>query len=250
MTSTSLRAVLFDFDGTLGYYRPTHLDLYVEVARAHGVEVTLEALRGAVEDAWAPWETEYGVDHSAHSGDEAAFNAIRAELHRGRYASAGVQGEAAVLEAIARELCAAESDPVHFALFEDSVPALERVRHAGLAAYIVSNHIWRLPEVISALGLSGGDGGALVAGTLTSARVGYRKPHPRIFEAALRLAGCEAGEALYVGDNIAHDIEGARAVGMHAVLIDRGGTKGYPGAVRSLLEIPLVAPVSGLEGAL
>ena len=38
------------------------------------------ALRRAVDAGWAPWKTAYGVDHSAHSADEAAFAAIRAQL--------------------------------------------------------------------------------------------------------------------------------------------------------------------------
>jgi putative hydrolase of the HAD superfamily len=219
------KAVLFDFDGTLGYYLPSHLELYVRAAAEHGV---------TVDAAWGPWETGYGVDHSAHSADEAAFNAIRALLHRGRYLAAGVQADDAALEAISSQLCALECEPVHFALFEDTLPALERLREAGVPAYIVSNHIWRLPEVVHALGL-----GAYVRSTLTSARAGYRKPHPEIFRAAAAMAGEEPHDLLYVGDNVAHDVEGARAAGMRAVLIDRMGKSGRPDAIRSLLEVPL-----------
>ena len=50
------------------------------------------------------------------------------------------------------------------------------------------------------------------AEVMTSARVGYRKPHPRIFEAAAAMAGEPVEALLYVGDNVAHDVEGARAV--------------------------------------
>lgn len=237
-----MRAVLFDFDGTLGLYRPSHLELYASVAAAHGVDVTVEALRAAVDAGWAPWETEYGVDHSAHSTDEAAFAAIRAQLHVGRYVAAGVDAPAEVLQAIADELVTAEAAPEHFALFDDTVPALERVRAAGLRSYVVSNHIWRLPEVIEALGLWRADGLGLVAEVMTSARVGYRKPHPRIFQAAAAMAGEAASALCYVGDNLAHDVEGSRAVGMRAVLIDRGGKhETIEGAdvVRSLMEVPL-----------
>lgn len=238
----TVRAVLFDFDGTLGRYRPSHLELYVQVAAAHGIDVTVEALRGAVDAGWAPWETAYGVDHSAHSADEAAFAAIRAQLHIGRYLGAGVQAPAEALQAAADELVVAEAAAEHFALYEDTVPALERVRAAGLRSYIVSNHIWRLPEVIAALGLWRADGGGLIAEVMTSARVGYRKPHPRIFEAAATMAGEAVGALLYVGDNVAHDVEGARAVGMRAVLIDRDGKhEGLAGVdiVRSLMEVAL-----------
>lgn len=238
-----VRAVLFDFDGTLGYYRPTHLELYVTAAAERGVRADLDALRDAVDAGWQPWETQYGVDHSAHSLSEAAFGAIRALLHLGRYEAAGVHGDAAVMQAIVDDLVRLEADPQHFALYEDTVPALERVRAAGLRSYIVSNHIWRLPEAIDALGL-----GALVEGVLTSARVGYRKPHPEIFRQAAMMANEEPAHLLYVGDNVAHDVRGAEAAGMRAVLIDRAG-EASPAArreasadmvvIHSLMEVPL-----------
>ena len=53
------------------------------------------------------------------------------------------------------------------------------------------------------------------------------KPHPSIFEAALKLAGVAARESVMVGDSLAHDIEGARRVGMRgdagAALARRSG---------------------------
>jgi FMN phosphatase YigB (HAD superfamily) len=50
---------------------------------------------------------------------------------------------------------------------------------------------------------------------------GYVKPHPTIFQAALQQLGAEPAEAAMVGDSIEEDIEGARALGMRAILIDR-----------------------------
>jgi FMN phosphatase YigB (HAD superfamily) len=42
-----------------------------------------------------------------------------------------------------------------------------------------------------------------------------------------------------VGDSAEDDIDGARALGMHAVLLDREGwSDGSMGAIRSLLELP------------
>ena len=236
---TGLRAVLFDFDGTLGYYLPSHLELYVEAAEEQGVAVTLGALRSAIDAGWAPWETAYGVDHSAHSGSEEGFAEVRALLHLGRFAAAGVEADPAVMQSIADRLVVLEADPRHLALFQDTVPALERVRAAGLRAYIVSNHIWRLPEAVEALGLWSPGGGGLVEDVLTSARVGYRKPHPEIFRAAAAMAGEDPSTLLYVGDNVAHDVEGARAAGMRAVLIDRAGKSADASAIRSLMEVPL-----------
>ena len=50
---------------------------------------------------------------------------------------------------------------------------------------------------------------------------GRVKPHPTIFKAALELLGVAPAEAVMVGDSLEEDIEGARALGMRAILVDR-----------------------------
>ena len=57
-----------------------------------------------------------------------------------------------------------------------------------------------------------------VVGSRAHGRV---KPHPTIFHAALELLGVEAPDAVMVGDSLEEDVEGARALGMRAILIDR-----------------------------
>ena len=52
----------------------------------------------------------------------------------------------------------------------------------------------------------------------SAADVGYLKPHPRIFEAALACMEIEPEEAVFVGDNPVADIAGAQGAGMRAVL--------------------------------
>ena len=52
---------------------------------------------------------------------------------------------------------------------------------------------------------------------VSSSAHGFLKPHPSIFEAALRLVGAAPGESVMVGDSLAHDIEGARRAGMRVV---------------------------------
>ncbi len=74
--------------------------------------------------------------------------------------------------------------------------------------------------------------------SVSSAAAGEPKPSPAVFRAALELAGAEAGEAVHVGDSVEGDVEGARAAGIRAVLVDRSGTA-PPGveAVGSLEEV-------------
>jgi len=54
---------------------------------------------------------------------------------------------------------------------------------------------------------------------LVSEDVGWRKPHRRIFEEALRRLGVKADETVYVGDSPLEDIKGAKALGMRTVFV-------------------------------
>jgi putative hydrolase of the HAD superfamily len=228
----ALRAVCLDFQDTLACFEHSHDALYVQAAREHGVELTVDALAAPLDDAWAKWRTPLGIDHSAASKDRQSFRAVRLEVHRYRFRAAGVDGD--VVDPIVERLEELESQPEHYRLFDDVLPALDRLARAGVAALVVSNHLWELPEIVRALGL-----GAKLEGVLTSARVGYRKPHPAIYAAALRLAGCDPSEVLFVGDNPESDVDGPRAAGMCAVLLDRAGTHEGADVIRSLMEITL-----------
>ena len=83
---------------------------------------------------------------------------------------------------------------------------------------IVSN--FAIPEcVFRLLKMSGID--TLFDVIVVSGAVNKRKPSPEIFKGALKLVGVLAEEAVFVGDTIDADIEGAKGVGMKAVYIER-----------------------------
>jgi putative hydrolase of the HAD superfamily len=78
-----------------------------------------------------------------------------------------------------------------------------------------------------------------VTGVVTSADAGAAKPDAAIFERALELAGVERQGAVHVGDSLDNDVEGARAVGIRAILVQRDGDPpAGVEAVRSLIELP------------
>ncbi|ADT84201.1 TIGR02253 family HAD-type hydrolase [Thermococcus barophilus] len=59
----------------------------------------------------------------------------------------------------------------------------------------------------------------------TSEEAGFFKPHPKVFETALKKAGVKGEEAVYVGDNPLKDCVGARQVDMISILLDKTGEK-------------------------
>ncbi len=117
-------------------------------------------------------------------------------------------------------------------VFDDVVPALRALREAGVRTAFVSNCSEDTGPLLADLGLSD-----LVDVVVLSHEVGSAKPAPRIFEVALEGLGVAAGDAVLVDDQPGF-CEGAAAVGIRAVRIDRaGGT----GEVADLLQaLPLV----------
>ena len=53
--------------------------------------------------------------------------------------------------------------------------------------------------------------------TFTAEKVGFKKPHPKIFETAIQETQARVEHSLMVGDSLEADIEGALQCGMHAV---------------------------------
>ena len=76
-------------------------------------------------------------------------------------------------------------------------------------------------------------------GIVTADMVKAYKPHPALFKKALEVSDCTADEVVHIGDSITSDANGASAVGIKPILLDRDGKYGtldIPVA-RSLLEV-------------
>jgi len=85
-----------------------------------------------------------------------------------------------------------------------------------------------------------------IDGVVTSHSIGWQKPHRRIFERALELAGTTAPETAMVGDRMLADIWGAKRLGMRAVLRRTAATDQAPievtpdATIDDLTELPAV----------
>jgi len=66
--------------------------------------------------------------------------------------------------------------------------------------------------------------------------IGASKPHPDMFQAALKQAGVAAEDIIHVGDDPDHDIRGARDIGMHTIWVNTRH-KAWPGGERADREI-------------
>jgi putative hydrolase of the HAD superfamily len=124
----------------------------------------------------------------------------------------------------------------------ESVEALRRLDALGVPMGVVSNASGQIEEVLSRSGVCqvGAGPGVEVRVVIDSDVVGVAKPDPRIFEPALEhFPGVDRTRIVYVGDSITMDIDGARAAGLHPVLLDPYGD--HPEAdfdrIASLLDL-------------
>lgn len=98
---------------------------------------------------------------------------------------------------------------------EGTADALDRIRAAGVRTAVVSNSEGKLDTLFEQIGLLD-----RVEFIVDSAREGVCKPDPEIFYRALRKLRVEAEHTVYAGDLPTVDVAGARAAGIHPVLID------------------------------
>jgi putative hydrolase of the HAD superfamily len=138
-------------------------------------------------------------------------------------------------------------DCLRFTVFADARQTLIELREQALRLIVVSNWDISLGEVLDRAGLL-----CLLDGVLSSAEVGYPKPDPRIFTAALELAGgVLPADAMHVGDSPELDVRGALSAGITPILLHRGETvegeaTGVPGdplalgvsVISSLRQLP------------
>jgi putative hydrolase of the HAD superfamily len=99
---------------------------------------------------------------------------------------------------------------------DDVVPALTRLRAAGLKLAVASNANGVLERCLDRIELS-----QFFDVICDSALEGVEKPDPRFFRILLERTGSRADSTLHVGDLYHVDVLGARNAGLHPLLLDR-----------------------------
>jgi HAD superfamily hydrolase (TIGR01662 family) len=99
---------------------------------------------------------------------------------------------------------------------DGTLDAVAALHDAGMAIGCVTNTLADTAAIRAMLRRHGFE--EMMRSVVVSAEEGWRKPHPSLFEKAMRELGVRPDEAVFVGDSPLHDIAGAKACGMHAVL--------------------------------
>jgi len=201
-----LRAVLFDVDFTLARPGPElGPDGYVRAGERHGLRLEAARYEAARDTALVDLRRHPELEHD----DEIWFRFTERIVR-------GMGGDADSAYDCAIEITRGWERHENFELYDDVPDALVALRAAGLRIGLVSNSARDVREFARHHALD-------VDAGISSFHHGRTKPHASIFRAVLDLLGVEPSEAAMVGDTIADDIDGARALGMQAILLDRDG---------------------------
>jgi putative hydrolase of the HAD superfamily len=205
----TISAVVFDLDGTLLDHRTSASNGLARWVTGLGVPMT-----GEIERAWF-------VAEEQHFGEWRRGEIGHTEQRRRRMRSflpvigrpVGIDHE--LDQAFESYLEAYRSCWVGFDDIDDAVDA---VLARGLVTGVLTNGTRVLQEgKLAHLGLL-----RRIGPVVCAAELGVAKPHPDAFLAACAAVGVPPDQVLYVGDEHAVDVVGARAAGLQAVLIDRG----------------------------
>ncbi|WP_020664312.1 HAD family hydrolase [Amycolatopsis benzoatilytica] len=222
----AINAVLFDFSGTL--FRLEQRDGWLdEVQGEDGETLDIEAQTELMRRMTAPVQQAVELDeehlYAWHNRDRDP------ELHRKVYLEvlrlSGVPHRHQA-EALYKELVS----PGQWTPYPDTEAALKAVATSGRKAGVLSNIAFDIRPAFSQRGWD-----AHVAEFVLSFELGFVKPEPEIFQAALERLGARAEETLMVGDSEEAD-GAARAVGCEFALVDPAPTAERPDALLGALR--------------
>ncbi|MCA1833112.1 MAG: HAD family hydrolase [Actinomycetota bacterium] len=222
-------AVIFDAGETLLHPHPSFLELIAEFIRERGHEIDASRVLAA-EASLAEILTKMFADHALWSTSPERSRSFWASLYARFTDELGLDDDD-----LPDYLYDKFRDPKHYALFEDALPAISALKHAGYKIGVLSNFEAWLEGLLTSLEVL-----PLLDALVVSGVEGIEKPDPKIFTLALDRIGARPERAVYVGDSVTFDVEPASAVGMRAFLIDR--RKRFRGdehpVIRSLIELP------------
>jgi HAD superfamily hydrolase (TIGR01509 family) len=226
---TTVRAVLFDYSGTL--FRLEEDDSWFA-----GMRVDERAVDGHVQAELmrrltAPTGRSVDMDQQTH---QAWLNRdLAPHLHREAYLH--VLRESGLADEHAESLYDRVIDPSSWTPYPDTAAVLAGLHRRGIRTAVVSNIAFDVRDAFRAIGVSDD-----VDEFVLSFEVGAVKPQPEIFHAALSRVGVDASEALMVGDSEEAD-GGARAVGCAFALVDPLPTDQRPDGLFEALKAHGVA---------
>jgi HAD superfamily hydrolase (TIGR01509 family) len=234
-TNGPIELVTFDLYDTLVEIVPRRWDRLHAALRTLDVNADVEALRQADVIAEDFFTIENG-QLPIRDRPPAEREAFRLHYMQVWLDAAGIEHDELLVRGARRRYLAEFETPAvdagpwgGYQVFDDVVPALQRLREAGVKRAVISNADDDVTEFCTHLAFA-----HEMNLIVTSAIVGYEKPDPRTFQAAFEPLGVDPAKVLHIGDQPKSDVIGSLALGMQAALIDR-----YSRHDPSMFEVPV-----------
>ena len=214
-----IKAVFFDVGSTLVYPYPDVPTVFNKVVADYGYSFSHAQVDAIMPEVWDYYEQEVAADSSFWADDERSHE-IWVNMYALLSERLGIEGEVERRE-IGGRVHTMFKSAAHWELFSDVIPCFEQLRERGVKISLISNWGKDLRTILPGLAIN-----EYLDDAVISAEVELHKPDPRIFRLALERLGIEPHEAVHVGDQLIADVEGAQAVGIMGVLLDRERTIG------------------------
>jgi putative hydrolase of the HAD superfamily len=224
-----LRALLFDYGGTLDAPGVPWVERFLEIYRNEGLAESEERIRAAFGHA----------TRCAYADPRLASFSLEQTVtfhvaHQSQFLGRTDAGMDAVIAQ--RFMHLARTD------LAKSRSILERL-HDRFRLGVISNFYGNVHLLLAEAAIA-----PLLSAIIDSTRVGVSKPDPAIFRMALEQVGCAASEAMYVGDSFEKDIVGAHATGLRTAWLVGAANRSCPDTtlvdlrLRSLAELAALSP--------
>lgn len=209
-----IRAVFFDLYFTLIRYDPPQEELEANALKEFGINTDPNVFGKPMVIA-----NEFVVQEiarrslSKRSKEETI--ALYAQFQRTVLKEAGIEADEKLILAMLAKM---QQFKTKLVLFDDVVPTLKELKRRGLILGLISNVERDLTATLKELELP-----SWLDIVVTSLDAGFSKPQPEIFKEAVRRAGVQPSQAVYVGDQYQIDCVGAEGASIKGILLDRGG---------------------------
>ena len=208
----NIQAIFFDAGYTLFYIAPSTGEVFRDVYRQlTGIEVEPKTSEKYLLKHYRECEVR---QHERRDYLASAEKTERFwyEIYQKTVLDLNYNGEA---ESLAKKMFKLFRQSKYYCVFPGVVETLERLKARGYRLGLISNYDSSLWQTLDDLKLK-----QYFDPILISVDVGYEKPHPRIFQKAIRQVELPPDRCAVVGDNLISDVQGAEAVGMKGILLD------------------------------
>tara|TARA_Y100001970_G_scaffold74956_1_gene94992 strand:- start:2476 stop:3186 length:711 start_codon:yes stop_codon:yes gene_type:complete len=207
-----IKAVLFDLYGTLAGFEPSRFLIQSQVVKKYNLFLTQQGVSKGYFLA-----DKFMAEQNAVKPVR-SMNQIEKEMFFARYEQLVLSGDALDVNLDLCKKIFKELQQVSYSmvLYPDVIDSLIKLKSLNFKLGLISNMDKLGSELLNEFKLS-----EYMDICVTSKEANVEKPDPQIFNLALSKLNIKPEEAIYVGDQILSDVEGASNAGMTPVLLDR-----------------------------